>query len=75
MAGLAGMRVHQLIEIPPYRGFCPIRGNDHGGDTLHLIRNARIRHARPVERGTLVAIENEPEDPPTDTTANPEKKR
>lgn len=65
MAGMSGLPLHRIVETPAWQGFCPRRGSDLGGDTLHLVRNARIRHARPVERGTLIAVEDEAEDPPT----------
>lgn len=58
MAGLAGRKVRELVTIPPWKGFCPVHGNDHAGDALHLIRNAQIVDARPVGRGTLIAVED-----------------
>lgn len=60
VTALAGRRVHEIVDIPPFRGNCPIRGNDMGGDLLNRIADLVAVRARAVERGTLVAIAPDP---------------
>lgn len=54
--GMAGAKVREVLEIPAFKGFSPLHGNDHGSDTIHAIADHVISHARSVERGTLIAI-------------------
>lgn len=60
VAALPGRRVHEIVDIPPFRGNCPIRGNDMGGDLLNRIADLVAVRARAVERGTLVVFAPDP---------------
>lgn len=53
---LAGRRVDEIVTPPPFRGACPVRGCDLGGDTLGKIAGNIVLHVRAVERGTLLAV-------------------
>lgn len=53
---LPGKRVGEIVTPPPFRGSCPVRGCDLGGDTLGMIVDNIVVHARAVERGTLIAV-------------------
>lgn len=54
---MSGRMVSEIIEIPPWRGHCPVRGCDIGGDTLFGIARHRVLGVRRVERGVMVVIE------------------
>lgn len=60
VTALPGRRVHEIVTIPPFRGNCPLRGNDRGGDMLNRIADLPATHARVVERGTLIAFAPDP---------------
>lgn len=63
---LPGRTVREVVEIPQFRGQCPRRGCDRGGDTLAAIADHVITHVRPVERGMLLAVEPEMDPVTTD---------
>lgn len=56
LLGMAGARLRDVIEIPAFKGFSPLHGNDHGSDTIHAIADHVVNHARRVERGVLIAV-------------------
>lgn len=61
VAAITGKRVHEIVEIPPFRGNCPTRGNDMGGDLLNRIADLVAVRARAVDRGTLVVFRPDPQ--------------
>ena len=56
IAAIAGRPLRELIEIPGYKGFDPVNGNDHARDWLSALGDAEVAYCRQVERGTLIAV-------------------
>ncbi len=57
VCAITGRRLGDVLEIPAYKGFDPLRGNDRAGDWLSDLGDAPVAYARHVERGTLIALE------------------
>jgi hypothetical protein len=60
ISSMIGKRLKEVMEIPQYQGFCPRRGYDHAGDTLHNIQEHRIESIRNARRGSMLIVERKP---------------